>query len=85
MVFHIGGTYIQKYSDYYVCNTYKKKGPEYCSAHYIRRDELYDAVLNDIQKIIAAIYKNKDACIKRIAKKLGADNGSRNSEYRKNN
>ena len=26
---------------------------------------------------IAATHKNKDACIKRIAKKLGADNGSR--------
>ena len=63
--------------NYYVCNTYKKKGPDYCSAHYIRKDELYDAVLDDIQKIIAAIHRNKDACIKRIAKKLGADNGSR--------
>ena len=34
-------------------------------------------MLDDIQKIIAAIHKNKDACIRRIAKKLGADNGSR--------
>ena len=63
--------------NYYVCNTYKKKGPEYCSAHYIRYDELYTAVLQDIQKIIASVHQNKDACIRRIAKKLGVDNISR--------
>ena len=56
---------------------YKKKGPEYCSAHYIRYDELYTAVLQDIQKIIASVHQNKDACIRRIAKKLGVDNISR--------
>jgi len=60
--------------NYFVCNTYKKKGPAYCSAHYIRYDELYNAVLGDLQKITASIHKNREACIQKIIKKLGADN-----------
>ena len=60
--------------NYFVCNTYKKKGSAYCSAHYIRYDELYNAVLGDLQKITASIHKNREACIQKIIKKLGADN-----------
>ena len=63
--------------NYFVCNTYKKKGPEYCSAHYILYDELYAAVLKDIRKIIESVHKDRDTCVQRIAKKLGITDKSR--------
>ena len=63
--------------NFFVCNTYKKKGPEYCSAHYILYDELYSAVLKDVRKIIELVHKDRDTCVQRIAKKLGMTDKSR--------
>jgi hypothetical protein len=37
-------------SKYYQCSQYNVKGKAYCSSHYIRYDELYDAVLHDIRR-----------------------------------
>ena len=37
---------------YYTCDTYRKKGKEACSMHYILYDKLYDAVLGDIRKLV---------------------------------
>ena len=37
-------------SKYYQCSQYNVKGKRYCSSHFIRYDELYDAVLHDIRR-----------------------------------
>lgn len=60
--------------NYFTCNTYRKKGPDRCSSHYIRYDELYDAVLEDIQLVLASVHNNKEEFVKRVFEKL--NNGS---------
>jgi len=35
---------------YYQCSQYNVKGKAYCTSHYIRYDEIYDAVLHDIRR-----------------------------------
>jgi len=58
--------------NYYSCNTYKRKGKEACSIHYILKDDLYDIVLADIQKKLKVVKLNEDDFIKRVLKKLGS-------------
>lgn len=53
-------------NNYYVCNTYKKKGPQMCSSHYIMYYEVYDAVLNDINKVLRMVRENKEEFIARV-------------------
>jgi len=48
---------------YYTCNTYRKKGKEACSMHYILYDKLYDAVLKDIRKLVKAALKSDGTII----------------------
>jgi len=43
---------------YYSCNTYRKKGKEACSLHYVLYDNLCKAVLNDLKKYIKAVLKS---------------------------
>jgi len=63
-------------SNYFVCNTYKKKGVERCSSHYILYEDLYDAVLRDIRQVLAAVNIDRDAFVKKIMSKFdNADNG----------
>ena len=56
--------------NYYVCNTYKKKGPEVCSSHYIMYHELYDAILQDINSVLDMIRDNREAFIERVLHKV---------------
>jgi DNA invertase Pin-like site-specific DNA recombinase len=42
--------YSQTGARYYQCSQYNVKGKAYCSSHYIKYDELYDAVLHDIRR-----------------------------------
>jgi site-specific DNA recombinase len=58
--------------NYYSCNTYKRKGKEACSIHYILKDDLYDIVLADIQKKLKVVKLNEEDFIKRVQKKLGS-------------
>lgn len=58
--------------NYYSCNTYKRKGKEACSIHYILKDDLYDILLADIQKKLKVVKLNEDDFIKRVLKKLGS-------------
>ncbi len=58
--------------NYYICNTYKKKGKDRCSSHYIRYDELYDKVLKDIQDILYIIRNHRDTFIELVASKKNA-------------
>ncbi len=57
-------------NNYYVCNTYKKKGPSKCSSHYIMYKELYQAVLNDINDVLYMIRSDKDAFIQKVLGKV---------------
>ena len=43
---------------YYSCNTYRKKGKEACSLHYVLYDNLCKAVLKDLKKYIKAVLKS---------------------------
>lgn len=45
---------------YYCCETYKKKGSDVCSSHYTIYDEVYEAVLTNLQGIFYMI-KNSTA------------------------
>lgn len=36
----------------FCCSTYRSKGKDYCSSHYIRYDKLYNAILDDINYYI---------------------------------
>ena len=59
-------------NNYYVCNTYKKKGPQVCSSHYIMYHELYDVVLRDINGILFMIKDNKDVFISKVLNKIAS-------------
>ncbi|MBR6050518.1 MAG: recombinase family protein [Clostridia bacterium] len=53
----LGISNIKDSAIYYTCDTYRKKGKEACSMHYILYDKLYDAVLKDIRKLVKAALK----------------------------
>lgn len=57
-------------NNYYLCNTYKKKGPNCCSSHYILYRELYDAVLSDINDILQMIRENKEEFVSKVLLKF---------------
>jgi len=60
-------------SNYYLCNTYKKKGPERCSSHYITYKELYEVVLHDIQHVLYQVMNNKEEFLRMVMAKINAD------------
>ena len=49
----------RSYTASYSCNTYTRYGKEYCSMHYIRYEDLYQIVLNDIRRY-ADLAKNHE-------------------------
>lgn len=60
---------------YYLCNTYKKKGPERCSSHYILHKEIYNAVLADIRETVKLVQTDREAFMKMVLDKVDdADN-----------
>ncbi len=56
---------------FYMCNTYRKKGPSRCSKHYIKYSEIYEAVLKDIQEVTSIIYNNEETFVKMVIDKVG--------------
>lgn len=54
------------------CTRYKQKGKDMCSCHYIRYDDLYNVVLNDIKKHIEQLNVNEKEFIARIKKQYDA-------------
>ena len=56
-----------------MCNTYKKKGPERCSSHYITYKELYEVVLHDIQHVLYQVMNNKEEFLRMVMAKINAD------------
>lgn len=70
-------------AEYFCCNTYKKKGKDVCSIHYIPYADLYDIVLADIQSRISKVQCNQEAFIQSVLKNIG-DTGEKNKEHVKN-
>ena len=50
MVLHRAST-IKKSSYHYKCYTYGKRGKAECSPHYIREEELYEIILDDLRRV----------------------------------
>lgn len=57
--------------NYFCCTTYKKKGKDKCSIHYIRYNDLYECVLSDLQEILFEVSNNAEAFRTNMLKKLG--------------
>lgn len=61
-----------KHTNFFSCNTYKRKGKEACTIHYIRYEYLYQVILKDIQSKLKLIHRDEDAFVKKVLKKLGS-------------
>ena len=57
-------------NNYYLCNTYKKKGPGVCSSHYILYDELYDTILRDINSMLYMVREKREMFMERVLHKV---------------
>lgn len=57
--------------NYFCCTTYKKKGKDKCSIHYIRYNDLYECVLSDLQELLFEVSNNAEAFRTNMLKKLG--------------
>ena len=55
------------------CSTYKKKGKEVCSAHYIREVELTAVVLDDLRRVTHFARQNENRFAQYIGVKLGKE------------
>ena len=53
----------------YYCTSYMRRGIKFCSSHKISYHKIYDILLEDINKCIKEISKNKEKFIKNLAKK----------------
>lgn len=58
------------------CTRYKQKGKDVCSCHYIRYDDLYNIVLNDIKAHIAQLGIDKKSLAERVKKQYNALNST---------
>lgn len=67
----LGITNAKTQKNYFVCQTYSKKGREYCTSHYITYDTLYQAVLSDIKQMLYSVQENREAFMKMVLKKIG--------------
>ena len=77
---NLGISNTKDHTNYYVCNTYKKKGPSQCTSHYLPYDELYGAVLNDIQQVLHEVHYNREEFMKRVLEKISDDDGSQKQQ-----
>ncbi len=57
----------------FMCSTYKKKGKEICSAHYIRETQLAEIILDDLRKVTHYARQNEFLFAKHITQKNGAE------------
>ena len=57
----------------FMCSTYKKKGKEVCSGHYIREQELSAILLDDIRRITHFARQNELRFAEHIRKKQGKE------------
>ena len=68
----LGITNAKNQKNYFVCQTYSKKGKNYCSCHYITYESLYGAVLADIQQMLCKVKDDREAFIERVLRKIDA-------------
>ncbi|WP_079560783.1 zinc ribbon domain-containing protein [Acholeplasma oculi] len=52
----------------FACSTYRKFGKKYCTMHYITYENLYQAVLNDINKHLVQANLNEQELLSIIMK-----------------
>jgi len=72
MVLHIAHT-IDAVKNNFMCSTYKKKGKDVCSGHYIREIELEQILLDDIRRITHFARQNEMRFAAYIGIKLGKE------------
>ena len=63
---------------YFSCSTYKSKGKDVCTIHYILFDNLSEIILRDIQQKIKMIQQDAKAFAQRILKKIGNSGNKKN-------
>lgn len=68
---------------YFSCSTYKRKGKEACTVHYLKYDDLYQIVLADIQEKLCLIHCNEEAFAQRLQSELGSMSGQKAQLARK--
>ena len=61
--------YNSQHRQVYSCITYNRYGKTHCSAHSIFYDQLYDAVLKDIQECAALALADEDAAVAALCEK----------------
>ncbi|MGI6752604.1 MAG: recombinase family protein [Anaerovoracaceae bacterium] len=57
----------------FMCSTYKKKGKEHCTAHYIRESQLAEILLDDLRRVTHFARQNEAAFAKHITQKNSAE------------
>jgi DNA invertase Pin-like site-specific DNA recombinase len=57
----------------FMCSTYKKKGKENCSAHYIRETQLAEIILDDLRRVTHYARQHEFLFAKHITQKNGAE------------
>ncbi len=57
----------------FMCSTYKKKGKENCSAHYIRESQLATILIDDLRRVTRFARQNELLFAKHITQKNGAE------------
>lgn len=67
----------------FACSTYKTKGKENCTVHFIAYDDLYEIVLNDLKSKLNVISQNDDVFKKTVKQKT--ENNTDNTEHQKIN
>ncbi len=77
---NLGISNTKDHVNYFVCNTYKKKGPGHCTSHYLPYDDLYGAVLSDIQEMLHEVHYNKEDFIHRVLERISDSDGSQRQQ-----
>lgn len=56
---------------YLSCSTYKRKGKDACTLHFIQYDDLYQIVLSDIREKLSLLKSNEEIFARRLQVELG--------------
>ncbi|WP_169008179.1 recombinase family protein [Faecalispora jeddahensis] len=72
MVLHRAHT-MKAVKNNFMCSTYKKKGKENCSAHYIRENQLSSILLDDLRRVTHFARQNELLFAEHITQKNGAE------------
>lgn len=57
----------------FMCSTYKKRGKEHCTAHYIRERQLAEILLDDLRRVTHFARQNEAAFAQHITQKNSAE------------